>query len=165
LAHLAGNLDVAVQQYRRSAEIQESLGAAGVIESLVKLGAICVIKGDFGGLEQALHRIETGGRSSARAPWEGHIAVARLAVVAYRRDWSSWAGRLSTAQTEWERALATSDAFATFARVAGDLATAAGMGEQARAAYLLAEGPGPSKGEMPAFTIVDGMLSRLPKLG
>jgi len=48
--------------------------------------------------------------------------------------------------------------------VAGDLAKKAGMAKQAGEAYLLAEGPGPSKGEMPAFTIVDGMLSRLPKL-
>jgi hypothetical protein len=161
---LRGDLEAAVKQHRRSAEILESLGSPGLIESLIKLGGVHALRGDFGGLEQALHRIDTAGRAEARAPWEGHIAVARLALVAYRRDWALWGGRLLAAQEEWERALATSEEFRTLARVAGDLAQAAGMETQARAAYLLADAPGASKGEMPAFTIVDGMLSRLPKL-
>jgi len=164
LALLAGDSVEATRQLRLSSDILESLGSGGVIESLIKLGDVCAAAGDFDGLDQALHRIERCGRPVARAAWEGHIAVGRLVLVAHRSDWSAWRTRMDAAQFEWERALATSDEFASLAQRAGDLAVAAGKGKQAHEAYMLAQGPGPSKGEMPAFTIVDGMLSRLPKL-
>jgi len=164
LAHLRGDLEAAAKEYRRSAEILESLGSAAAIESLIKLGGVHALRRDFGGLEQALHRIETGGCRDARAPWEGHVAAARLALVAYRRDWPLWPERMNRAQTELERAFSVSEEFGTFARVAGDLAQAAGMAQQARDAYQLAEAPALSKTDSASFTIVDGMLSRLPKL-
>jgi tetratricopeptide (TPR) repeat protein len=164
LAHLKGDLEGAVRHYRHAADIQESLGSPQAVGSLVKLGGVHALRRDFGGLEQALHRIETAASTTARGPWEGHLATARLALLAYRRDWTLWATQIATVEEALQRAASISDEFGAFARVAGDLAQAAGMPRQAQQAYQVADSPARSKGEMSAFTIVDGMLSRLPKL-
>lgn len=164
VAHLRGDLDSAARHYRRSVELLESTGSPSSVESLLKLGLVHALRRDFAGLEQCLHRIDTAGRPSARTPWEGQITVFRLALLAFRRDWALWGRTLGESEELLQELPGNPEEVATLARIAGELAQTAGKEELARAAYTLADRQRSRDLEAPGFTIVDGMLSRLPKL-
>jgi len=115
-------------------------------------------------LEQCLHRIETGGSTEARRPWEGQIAVSQLTMLAFRRDWPMWSRTLESATELLARVPGIPEDVAAMARIAGELTQAAGQEILARAAYGLADTHSATEVESRGITIVDGMLSRLPKL-
>ncbi|MEE2830357.1 MAG: hypothetical protein VX498_14305, partial [Myxococcota bacterium] len=149
---------------RRAVEFLESIGSPTVVTSRLNLALLHARRRDFAGLEKCLHGIETSGRVVAGSSWAGQLVVSRLPILAFRRDWAGWRRTIREAAALFAKSPGVPTDVGTMAHIAGEIAQTAGEEERAREAYSLADEQRNHEADTTGFIIVDGMLSRLPKV-
>ncbi len=163
VAHLRGNLDEAGRGFGEAWDLLESIGSPASITAGLNVALLHAIRRDLEALRGALHRIESRRAAAAQRPWLGQLLVYRLPLLAADRNWEGWDRALGRAvELLRERAGAPQD-IATVARIAGDLAVEAGQVDRGRRAYLVARQQWELLGEPAGVTVIDGLLSRLPR--
>ena len=163
VAHLRGNLDEAGRGFAEAWDLLESIGSPASITAGLNVALIHAIRRDLDALRGALHRIESRRAAAAQRPWLGQLLVYRLPLLAAERNWEGWDRTVERAvELLRERAGAPQD-IATVARIAGDLAVESGQAGRARRAYMVARQQWELLGEPAGVTVIDGLLSRLPR--
>jgi eukaryotic-like serine/threonine-protein kinase len=163
VAHLRGNLEEAREGFLEAWELLESIGSPAAISAGLNVGLIDVLRRDMDALGETLHRIERQRVAAAQRPWLGQLLVYRLPLLAHGRSWEAWDRNLDRAQRLLEERAGAPQDIATVARIAGEMAVEAGQIGRGRRAYLIARQQWELLGEPAGVTVIDGLLSRLPR--
>ena len=163
VAHLRGNLDEAGVGYSEAWDLLESIGSPASITAGLNVALLHVIRRDLDALRGALHRIESRRAAAAQRPWLGQLLIYRLPLLAADRSWEGWDRTLTRAAELLRERAGSPEDIATVARIAGEMAVEAGQVERGRRAFLVARQQWELLGEGGGVTVIDGLLSRLPR--
>ena len=154
-----GELDGAEREYRRAQVQCERMGSPERIVPLLNRGLIQLELERF---PEARSLLEVGlqvARTQERL-FLGYFHTALLPCLAHAGDWAGWDRHAARAAECIAESGAVDRDLARPAQQAGDLATAAGQDERARAAYRIARAQWLALGEEDLRASVDSRLSR-----
>ena len=162
LAQFSGDLVGAESAFRESAETRSAIGSVEAVPTWLELAAVEAQLQNYSGLSETLHHVLRNCRPGEIERSAGPLALARLVLLAQRRDWRGWTECLRDARQQLAATPEPSELCFVFARKAAELAAEAGQEGKAAEARDLADRYGSVEPEMPSMTVVDGMLARLP---
>lgn len=136
-----GSLQDAERGYRKAQELYEEIGAQGArIIPLLNRALVLIEDQKYSAASQALTSAMHLSKAHGRRNLLGAAHANMLPCVAAAGDWSQWSQHVELAQTILSESGMVDPDIAWPAELAGDLAAAAGRGQEARAAFGLALG-------------------------